>query len=117
MHFHVCAVGGVFEEVAGEGDTDADELARVQADSPGVILHSVTGVNMNAVALVQAGLRRRILRKICAQSVAQWGNKCCCRNSLEVIKIEFNQLYSFSPGGPHHPGLRLSIKACTPFSA
>lgn len=25
MHFHVCAVGGVFEEVAGEGDTDADE--------------------------------------------------------------------------------------------
>jgi hypothetical protein len=33
VHVHVCAVDGVFAEVAGEGDADA------QALTPGVILH------------------------------------------------------------------------------
>lgn len=56
VHFHVCVVDGVFEEVAGEGDAD------VQAISPGVIYHPATGIDAATVAQVQATLRRRILR-------------------------------------------------------
>ena len=62
MHFHVCAVDGVFEEVAGEDGADTDVQARVQARSPGVIFHQATGVDAAAVAQVQATLRKRILR-------------------------------------------------------
>jgi hypothetical protein len=54
VHFHVCVVDGVFEEVAGNTD--------VQASSPGVIFHPATGIDADAVALVQTDLRRRILR-------------------------------------------------------
>jgi hypothetical protein len=60
VHFHICAVDGVFEEVAGEGDAHAQ--ARVQARSPGVIFHPATGVTAEAVTQAQASLRRRILR-------------------------------------------------------
>jgi len=59
VHFHICAVDGVFEEVAGEGDAHAQ--ARVQARSPGVIFHPATGVTAQAVTQAQASLRRRIL--------------------------------------------------------
>jgi hypothetical protein len=62
LHFHVCAVDGVCEEVAGEGDADAHAQACAQAHSPGVIFHPATGVTADAVAQVQASLRRRILR-------------------------------------------------------
>jgi hypothetical protein len=56
VHFHVCAVDGVFEEAAGEGDADA----HAQARAPGVIFHPATGVNGHTVA--QASLCKRILR-------------------------------------------------------
>jgi len=65
VHFHVCAVDGVFEEVVGEGDAgdaDAHAQARAQAHSPGVIFHPATGVTADAVGQAQASLRRRILR-------------------------------------------------------
>ncbi len=62
VHFHVCAVDGVFEEVTGEGGADAHAQAHAQARSPGVIFHPATGVNVDAVAQVQATLRKRILR-------------------------------------------------------
>ena len=45
MHFHVCVVDGVFEEVAGD-----------------VNFHPASGIDADAVALVQTDLRRRILR-------------------------------------------------------
>ena len=54
MHFHVCVVDGVFEEVPGDGD--------VQVSPPGVIFHPASGLDETAVAQVQATLRRRILR-------------------------------------------------------
>ena len=44
VHFHVCVVDGVFEEVAG------------------VIFHPASGINETAMAQVHATLRRRILR-------------------------------------------------------
>jgi hypothetical protein len=62
VHFHVCAVDGVFEEVAGEGHADAD----VQASPPGVAFHPATGIDETVVAQAQATLRRRILRAFVA---------------------------------------------------
>ena len=56
VHFHVCAVDGVFEGVAGEADAD------IQGSPPGVIFHLVSGIDETAVAQAQATLRRRILR-------------------------------------------------------
>jgi hypothetical protein len=58
VHFHVCVVDGVFEQVPGEGDADAQEAA-IPA---GVLFHPATGVDADAVAQVQATLRKRILR-------------------------------------------------------
>jgi hypothetical protein len=54
VHFHVCVVDGVFEEVAGDCD--------VQAAAPGVVFHPGGGIDGGAVLEVQATLRRRILR-------------------------------------------------------
>ena len=62
VHLHVCAVDGVFVEVAGEGDADAHAQARAQACAPGVIFHPATGVDADTLAQVQASLRKRILR-------------------------------------------------------
>ena len=58
VHFHVCVVDGVFEEVAGQGDADAD----VQSSPPGIVFHPASAIDETAVAQVQADLRRRILR-------------------------------------------------------
>ena len=60
VHFHVCAVDGVFEEVAGEGGAAAD--AASQISPPRIIFHPATGVTVDAVGQAQASLRRRILR-------------------------------------------------------
>ena len=54
VHFHVCVVDGVFEEVAGNAD--------VHASPPGVIFHPASGIDAGAVVQVQTDLRRRILR-------------------------------------------------------
>ncbi len=50
VHFHVCAVDGVFEEVAGG------------QEPPRIIFHPATGVNADTVTQAQAALRKRILR-------------------------------------------------------
>lgn len=54
VHFHVCVVDGVFEEVAGD-----------------VIFHPASGFDEAAVAQVQATLRRRILRAFVARGLLQ----------------------------------------------
>jgi len=58
VHFHVCVVDGVFEEVAGEGDVDVAPPAA----SPGIVFHPASAIDETAVAQVQTDLRRRILR-------------------------------------------------------
>ena len=65
VHFHVCAVDGVFEEVPGVVDGYAT------ASPPGVIFHPVSGVDEKAVAQVQADLRRRILRAFVARALLE----------------------------------------------
>jgi len=52
IHFHCCVIDGVFES-AEAGDTD---------DAPGVVFHAATGLDPEAIAAVQAQVRRRILR-------------------------------------------------------
>ena len=54
VHFHVCVVDGVFEEVAGS-----------------VIFHPANGIDDTAVAQVQAILRRRILRTFVARGLLE----------------------------------------------
>jgi hypothetical protein len=54
VHFHVCVVDGVFEEVSGD-----------------VIFHPATGIDEAAVAQVQATLRRRILRAFVGPGLLQ----------------------------------------------
>ncbi len=58
MHFHVCVVDGVFEEVAGGTDADAG----LQSSLTGAIFHPASAVADTAVAQVQTDLRRRLLR-------------------------------------------------------
>ena len=58
VHFHVCAVDGVFEEVPGQGDANAD----AQPLPPGIVYHPASAIDEAAVAQMQTDLRRRILR-------------------------------------------------------
>jgi hypothetical protein len=67
VHFHVCAVDGVFEQARSEGDADAGVDTDTQAVNDGqsslkVIFHPASGIDETAEATAQATLRRRILR-------------------------------------------------------
>ena len=68
VHFHVCVVDGVFEEMPGEGDTDAQSLP------PGIVFHPASGIDETAVAQVQADLRRRILRAFVGRGLLESGD-------------------------------------------
>ena len=65
VHFHVCVVDGVFEEVAG------DVIADVQPTPPRVIFHPASEIDETVVAQVQATLRRRILRAFVGRGLLQ----------------------------------------------
>lgn len=56
VHFHVCVVDGVFEEVA------RDVAAVDKPAAPGVIFHPARDIDAETVAQAEATLRRRILR-------------------------------------------------------
>ena len=58
VHFHVCVVDGVFEELVGEGSADA----AMQVSASGVVFHPATGIDATPVAQVQTTLQKRILR-------------------------------------------------------
>ncbi len=60
VHIHVCAVDGVFEEVAGEGDDGADAVSQISP--PRICFDPRTCVYADAVTQVQTTLRKRILR-------------------------------------------------------
>ena len=62
VYFHVCVVDGVLEEVAGLVAANDEPAA------PGVIFHSASGIDADAVGQAQTDLRRRILR-----AFAGWG--------------------------------------------
>ncbi len=58
MHFHVCVVDRVFEEVAAQERAAAEDVL----GAPGVNFHPASGIDEVAVTQAQANLRRRILR-------------------------------------------------------
>ena len=64
VHFHVCVVDGVFEEVTSGADADAEPQALTddQSSPSKVIFHPARVIDETASAQVQATLRRRILR-------------------------------------------------------
>ena len=63
VHFHICAVDGVFEQVVGEEGQEGDGAdAASQTSPPRIIFHPAAGMNANAVDQAQARLRSRILR-------------------------------------------------------
>jgi hypothetical protein len=62
VYFHMCALDGVFEEVAGQGDADACADADAQSSPPCIFFHPASAIDETAVAQVQTDLRRRILR-------------------------------------------------------
>jgi hypothetical protein len=56
IHFHVCSVDGVFDEVAGGQESDGADAAS-QTPPPRIIFHPATGVTADAVGQAQASLR------------------------------------------------------------
>jgi hypothetical protein len=54
VHFHVCVVDVVFEQVVGDADA--------QSSPSGAVFHPASGIDTDAVTQVQTNLRRRILR-------------------------------------------------------
>jgi hypothetical protein len=52
IHFHCCGIDGVFAPAA---ETEADDAA-------GVVLHAPAGLDDDAIAAMQAQVRRRVLR-------------------------------------------------------
>jgi hypothetical protein len=73
VHFHVCALDGVFEEIPGVGDTDA------QSSPPGIVFHPANAIDETAVALVQTDLRRRILRAFVGRGLIE---SCAAKDML-----------------------------------
>ena len=65
VHFHVCVVDGVFEELVGEGSADA----AMQVSASGVVFHPATGIDATPVAPVQTTLQKRILRAFVARGL------------------------------------------------
>ena len=64
VHFHVCVVDGVFEEVTGDVVADAQSATPpvgVIFGAPKLRFHPASGIDDTAVAQVQANLRHRIL--------------------------------------------------------
>ena len=57
VHFHVCVVDGVFEEVPDDADA--------QSSPPGIVFHPASGVDATAVGQVQTDLRRTTARPWC----------------------------------------------------
>jgi Putative transposase/Transposase zinc-binding domain len=70
VHFHVCVIDGVFEQVQGGAAGDADNKAN-KATSANVIFHPATGIDVDAVLQVQATLRTRILRAFVGRGLLQ----------------------------------------------
>jgi hypothetical protein len=91
-------VDGVFEEVPGQGDADAD----VQSSPPGIILHPAGAIDEAAVAQVQADLRRRILRAFVG------------RGLLESCDAKDRQAYQYSEPGSDKRGAKADELHLTP---
>ena len=89
VHFHVCVLDGVFEEVVGGDAGGADD----KASSSNVIFHPAIDIDAAAVAQVQAILRRRILRAFVGRGLL---DSCDAKDML----------------GYHHSGFSVDAGVC-----
>jgi hypothetical protein len=75
VHFHVCVLDGVFDEVTSGADADADAkpqaVAADQSSPSTVIFHPARAIDETASAQVQATLRRRILRAFVSRGLLE----------------------------------------------
>lgn len=75
VHFYVCVVDGVFEEVTSDVavgvNTDTQAMADGQSSPSKVIFHPASGIDEIAVAQVQTTLRTRILRAFVGRGLLQ----------------------------------------------
>jgi hypothetical protein len=92
VHFHVCVVDGVFEEVA---------------DS--VIFHSASGIDAPAVAQVQATLRRRILRAFVGRGLLE---SCDAKEVLGYKHNGFSVDAGVCIGATDRAGLERLLRYC-----
>lgn len=69
VHFHVCVVDGVFEEV--QTSRGADDAVGDKPAAPSVIFHPVDGIDAETVAQVEATLRRRVLRSFVGRGLLE----------------------------------------------
>ena len=71
VHFHVCVVDGVFEEVTSGADAEPQAVADDQSSTRSVMFHPASAIDEPAVAQVQDTLRRRILRAFVGRSLLE----------------------------------------------
>jgi hypothetical protein len=69
VHFHVCAVDGVFKQV------------------PGIVFHPASAIDEAAVAQVQADLRRRVLRAFVGRGLLERLQRYCARPPFAMERL------------------------------
>jgi hypothetical protein len=67
IQFHACVVDGVFEAVAGPIAQSVNAAAQANPAPQNVIFHAATGLDEAVTSLVQANVRKRILRAFVAR--------------------------------------------------
>jgi DNA-directed RNA polymerase subunit RPC12/RpoP len=104
VHFHVCVVDGVFQEVALDVVADAE----LQPSPTGVIFHPASAIDATAVAQAQADLRRRILHAFVGRGLLE---------SCDAKEMLAHQHSGFSVDGrcldrsrrPRRPGAAVAL--------
>jgi hypothetical protein len=109
VHFHVCVVDGVFEQVPGEGEVGADADVQDAATPAGVIFHPATGLDADAVDQVQATLRRRVLRGFIARGLLE---KADAKEMLAYQHSGFSVDTGVCIGAHDRAGLERLLRYC-----
>ncbi len=111
VHFHVCVVDGVFEEVVGESAAQP----QAQATAPRVIFHPAIGIDAATVAPVQTTLQKRILRAFVARGLLE---KCDAKDMLAYQHSGFSVDTSVCIAAHDRAALERLLRYCArpPFS-
>jgi hypothetical protein len=103
VHFHCCVIDGVFEPAETDGATEADA-------APGVVFHAAAGLDAQAIAAVQAQVRRRILRTFVRRALIE---KC---DAEEMAGWEYGGGFSVDAAvrieGNDRAGLERLLRYC-----
>ena len=67
VHFHICAIDGVFEALGGDPEADSGQPSA----PPRVVVHPASGIEEATVAQAQAEVRTRILRAFAGRGLIE----------------------------------------------